>query len=70
MKSLRRTSQYMPHSSGRVGTKAKRLQGQSLQAVFCFLPKRESLCCGKRWPQKHLENLPRREHSDRFSSFQ
>ena len=63
-KSFLLTSQYIPHSSGREGTKAKRLQGHFWHAVVLFLPKNCWLCPVKRCPQKHLEYLPRRKHSD------
>ena len=63
-KSFLLTSQYIPHSSGREGTKAKRLQGHFWHAVVLFLPKNCWLCPVKRWPQKHLEYLPNLKHYD------
>ena len=63
-KSFLLTSQYIPHSSGREGTKAKRLQGHFWHAVLLFFPKNCWLCPVKRCPQKHLEYLPSRKHSD------
>jgi hypothetical protein len=70
LKSLRRTNQYMPHYSGRVGTNMNLLHSHSLQAVLTFLPKYVSLCASSLWLQKHLECLPNLEHSDFFCSFQ
>jgi hypothetical protein len=46
LKSLRRTSQYIPHYSGLDGTNMNRLQTHFWQAVFCFFPKRALLCSG------------------------
>lgn len=69
-KSLRRTSQYIPHSSGRDGTNLKPLQTQFWQAVLNFLPKKLELCVANRCPQKHLDCLPSREHSDFLPWFQ
>jgi len=44
LKSFLLGSQYIPHSSGRVGTNLKVLQGHSLQDVSSFFPKYLSLC--------------------------
>lgn len=70
LKSFLLTNQYIPHSSGLVGTNINFLQAHYLQAVLNFLPKYESLCPAMLWPQKHLECFPNREHYDFFCSFQ
>ena len=65
-KSLRRTSQYMPHSSGRLGTNWYFLQGHYWQAVLNFFPKKASRWVVIPCPQKHLECCPSLKHSDFF----
>lgn len=54
-KSFRRTSQYIPHSSGRLGTNRKHLQTHSRHAVLAFFPKYAALCPASPCPQKHFE---------------
>jgi hypothetical protein len=61
-KSFLRTSQYMPHYYGLVGTNRKALQGHSLQEVLNFFPKKASLCPVRKCPQKHFECFPKRAH--------
>lgn len=72
LKSFLLTSQYIPHYSGLVGTKANLLQAHfsALHVVFIFFPKYELACSPSLCPQKHLECLPNLEHSDFFDSFQ
>ena len=62
-KPLRRGSHHMPHSSGREGTKSKRLQAHEVHAGGCGLDLLTALWALSAWPQKQRESLATREQS-------